>query len=90
MATLILSSNPAKDNGRGMVMVTFSLCGAPDPLPRELVEVRTAKDAQALFDAYHAKAAKAGHGMQITGRLKDGERAPRGFHQLKLRAFVNV
>ena len=84
MTTLILSCNEARGNA-----VAYHLDGRSDPFPPERFEIKTAADAQRLFDQYVACAEASKLSLYVSARLGNGDRAPKGYKHLNLRKFVN-
>lgn len=91
MATFRLSCVPAKPSGYGGWSLVYDLTGKPDPMPRRVVEARTAAEAIAHLDAYKAEAAAmVSETVAVSIRVIAG-RAPNGWNKAKADLpFVDV
>lgn len=90
MPALQLSSHAAVRRPSGSIVIAFPHDGRAEPLGRRVVAIRTAADARRAFDAYAAELRATGASARAEGDLLPGERAPRGFGALDLRAYVNL
>ena len=81
MATLILNAYAAKkDNG----FTQIALCiGGNPPFPSRRVEIKNVADCVAAFETYKADATASGLPLALSMMMGRGERAPRGFNQLR-------
>lgn len=57
--------------------------GRDPPFPSRIVEVKTAKDCEAAFEAYTADAEASGLPLAVSMIMVRGERKPSGFNKLK-------
>lgn len=76
--TIKLSAYSAKRNTSGSLAVIFDLTGKPDPLPTEIISIRTTADAVAARQAYLLKAIATGLPLAVSMRHHEG-RKPNGF-----------
>lgn len=81
MATLILNAYTAERNGP---FISMALCiGGEPPFPSRKVEIRTAADCLAAFEAYKADAAASGKPLALSLLMSRGDRKPPGFNKIK-------
>jgi hypothetical protein len=81
MATLILNAYKAERNGG---FISMALCiGGAAPFAARKVEVRTASDCLAAFEAYKADAAASGLPLAVSMMIAARDRKPSGFNKLK-------
>jgi hypothetical protein len=81
MATLILNAYSAERNGE---FVSMALCiGGDAPFASRKVDVRTAADCLAAFEAYKADAAASGKPLAVSMMIRNGDRKPSGFNKIK-------
>lgn len=90
MPALQLSSHPAVRRPSGAIVVAYAIDGRAEPLGRRIVLIHTSADARRALEAYAADLQATGASARADADLLPGERAPRGFQHLDLRAYVNL
>lgn len=87
MAVMKLTSWPAERDSSGVV--SYHITGK-SPIPEKTVDIVTALDAREAFANYAADAKATGLPLHVFAVLRRGDRAPRGYRQLKLDRNINV
>lgn len=81
MAKLILNAYSAERNG-AFLSVALLIGGNP-PFPSKIVEIKTAADCLAAFEAYKADARATGKPLAVSMMMGRGDRKPPGFNKIK-------